>query len=236
MVSLGAGRDDIGLWQHLAPPGTAARWGELFKLAYQKYGVSLRITPGWNVYRPLNIQRIYRARLGIYAAVPGTSSHGGVYQGRESMAIDVANWRDLGETQTQAWSRFVALCRLVGFTTNFVTPTELWHIGDFDPWTVPQFAAVVIKPFPTPEPKEEDTPMLGRFTYQRSDGVTVRVVHGEGYFEEHADSAILNADINVSLNLPAATPWPSMPELYRDVVYRSTLATRTGTAGPHRAP
>lgn len=152
MEVLGSGWDRYGQWYHLAPPGTAARWRELVRLAREKYGVTLRVTPGWNIYRPLRIQYAYRRDLGVWAAVPGTSSHGGVYDGREFMAIDVQNWGDLG------WARFVALCRIVGFMVNFVTPTELWHIGDPSPWSVPAFAAINVKPLTItqPEPEEDD--------------------------------------------------------------------------------
>lgn len=138
--------------QHYLPAGTCARWQELQRLAWEKYGVWLVITPGWNGYRPLNIQVQYRAELGIWAAVPGTSSHGLTYQGRDCAAIDVNNWQSLAPgNQSLAWARFVALCRLVGFTIDFVTPQELWHIGDFDPFTIPAFAAINIKPIPVEE-------------------------------------------------------------------------------------
>lgn len=117
---------------HYLPPGTAARWRWLVAQAWLKYGVLLRITIGWNGYRPYVIQVEYRNRLGIWAAVPGLSSHGLVYRGQEVAAIDVDNWAVLG------WARFSALCRLAGFTVDFVTPQELWHIGDFnDIWVVP---------------------------------------------------------------------------------------------------
>jgi hypothetical protein len=162
MVNLGSGWDKYGQWFHLAPPGTAARWQELVRLAHEKYGVRLRVTPGWNIYRPLRIQYLYRADLGIWAAVPGTSSHGGEYQGRECCAIDVQNWGDLG------WARFVALCRIVGLTVNFVKPQELWHVGDFNPWTVPQFAAINIKPLPIIQPEPEEDEM--GFYYGPTDG------------------------------------------------------------------
>lgn len=156
MVTIGSGWDDIGQWFHKGPPGTIARWQEMVRLAVEKYGVRLRVTPGWNIYRPLSIQRVYRDRLGVYAAVPGYSSHGGEFQGRECCAIDVQNWGDLAPGNASlAWSRFVALCRIVGFTVDFVTPQELWHVGDFNPWSVPQFASITIKPIPVP-PLEED--------------------------------------------------------------------------------
>ena len=120
--------------EHYLPAGTAARWLWLVATCLAKYGVLLRITPGWNGYRPYDIQVEYRADLGIWAAVPGYSSHGLIYRGQQVAAIDVDNWAEVG------WSRFKALCRLAGFTVDFVTPQELWHIGDFnDIWTPPAF-------------------------------------------------------------------------------------------------
>ncbi|QNA93270.1 MULTISPECIES: hypothetical protein [unclassified Microbacterium] len=139
--------------KHYLPAGTAARWRWLQRQAWEKYRVWLIITPGWNAYRPYNIQVEYREDLGIWAAVPGWSSHGLIYQGRSCAAIDVANWGDLG------WARFKALCRLAGFTVDFVSPQELWHIGDFnDIWAVPAFAATPIKPVPAPAPEPELPP------------------------------------------------------------------------------
>jgi hypothetical protein len=156
--------------QHYLPTGTAARWKEMQRLAWEKYGVWLLISPGWNAYRPLNIQVQYREELGIWAAVPGYSSHGLVYLGRDCAAIDVFNWRSLAPgNEILAWSRFVALCRLVGFTVDFVTPREQWHIGDFDPFTIPAFASIVINPdttaTPVPEEDEMQAPIIaGRDT------------------------------------------------------------------------
>ncbi|WP_137845362.1 hypothetical protein [Microbacterium sp. 2FI] len=141
LVALGSGRDADGTWKHLAPPGTAARWNWLRATGRAKYGVTLRVTPGWNLFRPLDIQFLYRRRLGIMAAQPGFSSHGGVFRGRDCMAIDVQNWGDLAPGNSfTAWARFVALCRLAGFQVDFVKPRETWHIGDFDPWKVPAAA------------------------------------------------------------------------------------------------
>lgn len=142
LVALGRGRDRDGVWKHLAPPGTAARWNFLTATARAKYGVALRITPGWNLFRPFDVQVRYRDRLGIMAAVPGFSSHGGVFNGRDCMAIDVQNWGDLAPgNSAAAWTRFVALCRVSGFRVDFVKPRETWHVGDFDPWRVPAAAA-----------------------------------------------------------------------------------------------
>jgi hypothetical protein len=148
MVEIGRGYDRYGLWKHLLPAGTLRRWRYLVALALRKYGVVLYITAGWNAYRPLWVQRLYRTALGIWAAIPGTSSHGGLYNGRLCMAVDVANWRDLAPgDESLAWARFKALCRLAGFTVDFVTPQELWHIGDQnDIWAAP--ASLEVTPLP----------------------------------------------------------------------------------------
>lgn len=131
----------LGPEQYL-PPGTAARWQWLVRTALEKYGILLVISPGWNGYRPYDEQVRAREELGIWAAVPGYSSHGLIYNGQQVAAIDVYNWGELG------WARFKALCRLAGFTVDFVSPQELWHIGDFnDIWTVPEFT------------KEDDMPL-----------------------------------------------------------------------------
>lgn len=142
------GRFPLSMLVHLGgkvylPAGTAARWRWLVAQALVKYGVELYITPGWNGYRPFDVQVQYRKDLGIWAATPGYSSHGLIYRGQLVAAIDVANWRDLAPgNEALAWTRFKALCRLAGFTVDFVSPQELWHIGDFnDVWTPPGFAA-----------------------------------------------------------------------------------------------
>lgn len=124
--------------EHYLPRGTATRWRWMVDTCLAKYGVQLRITPGYNAYRPLWVQRDYKRLLGKWAAAPGHSSHGLTYKGRDFAAIDVQNWADVG------WGRFAALCRMAGFKTNFVSPQELWHIGDPDPYSVPgiQISAV----------------------------------------------------------------------------------------------
>lgn len=151
-------------------PSLNARWNEGVRLGVEKYGVRLYITGdidglgGWNGYRPYDPQVAYRRHYGIMAAVPGTSSHGGVYRGQEVFAVDVANWRDLAPgNESLAWARFVSLMRIVGLTVDFVSPRELWHVGDFNPaWTVPTFGAVAVNPSTTNRPvrKEDDMTVM----------------------------------------------------------------------------
>lgn len=148
------------------PPGTLARWNWAVQQAKAKYGVTLRITGQhssawntWNGYRPFSAQILYRNAYGIMAAYPGTSSHGGTYRGKEMFAIDVDNWAELG------WARFAAIMRLAGLTVDFVSPQELWHVGDMNNvWAIPAFASggsgSAINPGtpskPAPETKRED--------------------------------------------------------------------------------
>lgn len=141
------------------PPGTYLRWLWMRDRAIARYGITLRITSqystawnAWNGYRPLAAQRMYRDAYGVMAAVPGTSSHGGTWGGREVFAIDVDNWMDL------SWSQFSGLAHEAGFTTDFVTPSEKWHIGDFNnPWVTPSFAGGgAAIPEPEAENDEED--------------------------------------------------------------------------------
>lgn len=148
-------------------PSLNARWDEMVRLALEKYGVRLYITGdidglgGWNVYRPIGPQRNYRRYYGIRAAEPGKSSHGGKYRGQEVFAADIANVDALAPgNPSLARARLTALARAVGLTVNFVTPTEWWHVGDFNPpWTAPSFGAVAINPGTTNRPapvSEED--------------------------------------------------------------------------------
>lgn len=153
------------------PPGTAARFAWAFDMAYQKYGIRLRFTPGrdglggWNGFRPLSAQKLYRKHYGIMAAVPGFSTHGGNVNGREVFAADIDNWAELG------WARFAAIMRLAGLAVDFVKPREQWHVGDFNnPWWIPAFAsggggsAVAPPPAPKPAPPESEEDDMPRNT------------------------------------------------------------------------
>lgn len=147
-------------------PSLNARWNEMVRLGLAKYGVRLWITGdvdglgGWNGYRPILPQRRYRAHYGLMAAYPGTSSHGGKFKGREVFAVDVANVDDLAPgNPSLARGRLTALAKAVGLTVNFVTPTEWWHVGDFNnAWSAPAFGAVAINPGTTNKPAPVEPP------------------------------------------------------------------------------
>ncbi|WP_336630035.1 MULTISPECIES: hypothetical protein [unclassified Microbacterium] len=85
------------------------------------------------------------------AAYPGTSSHGGNYNGVESGAVDYGNWGDVGRAV------FFDLARRAGFQPGYFDgtggkPDEPWHVIDWSPWDVPATPAPV-----APEQSKEDT-------------------------------------------------------------------------------
>lgn len=143
---------------------TARRWNNLVADVKRNEGVTLRITQGQfpNAYRDLAGQkkaRTYWCALGACnnAAYPGTSSHGGEYRGKDSMAVDVTNWMELGKT------KFYRYARKHGFTPG-VFDWEPWHLVDWNPWVMPDSSGggeskPVPEPVPpvvVPEEEEED--------------------------------------------------------------------------------
>jgi len=193
-------------------PSLNARWNEMVRLSLAKYGVRLYITGdvdglgGWNVYRNRPAQRRYRAHYGNMAAVEGTSSHGGVYRGKQTFALDISNYLDLAPgNKSLAQARLTALAKLVGLTVNFVTPTEWWHVGDFNnAWVAPTFGQVTVNPGTTNKPKptdaseEEDDEMKG--AYFTRNGQTIYALFNEvsGFYVEYQGT---NPDNNNAIAL-----------------------------------
>ncbi|MEZ5110931.1 MAG: hypothetical protein R2732_05450 [Microbacteriaceae bacterium] len=134
LVRVGAGSNADGYWEHLLPAGTLRKHLALVALGKARSGRTLTITSGWNAYRPLPAQRVARAnacargRCGD-AATPGTSSHGGEYQGADAIAIDYSNWGAVFGTR----QAFYDACRQVGLEPG-VFSWEPWHVIDRDPW------------------------------------------------------------------------------------------------------
>lgn len=121
--------------QHLLTPGTAAKLAALVALVQQRHGVTLRVTAGPNAYRWYQAQvdmRAEKCAIGRCedAADPGTSSHGGSYQGADSMAVDIDNWAEIGQ------DAFYQACRDVGLAPGVIS-WEPWHVIDYNPWAVP---------------------------------------------------------------------------------------------------
>ncbi|AXC37916.1 endolysin [Microbacterium phage Jacko] len=181
------GRYPLNLFVHRGgdlylSPSLNARWNEAVRIGLEKYGVRLYITGpssrGWdgaNGYRWYERQVTYKNAFGEWAASPGTSSHGGVYRGQEVFAVDVSNWANLAPgNRSLAWSRFVAIMKAVGLTTDFVSPREEWHVGDFNnAWVVPTFGNTTVKPGTTNKPKPatetyEEYDMEMNYIYNRT--------------------------------------------------------------------
>ncbi|MBB3158210.1 hypothetical protein FHS07_001906 [Microbacterium proteolyticum] len=132
LIEIGSGRNEDGEWKHLLPRSTARKVARLIKIGEERRGRTLAITPGYNCYRPRLWQKLARQQACARgrcndAAVEGTSSHGGEYQGRDSIAIDFANWLWVWGSR----EAFYAACREVGLTPG-VFDWEPWHVCDFD--------------------------------------------------------------------------------------------------------
>lgn len=124
-----------GNWFWGLTPGTYARHLALVALAHEKTGRVLSPSDGWGTYRPYDAQVIARRVFGNGAAVPGTSSHGGFWEGRETLAIDYSNWSFVYGGDRAA---FYADCRAVGLTPGMIEPRrgypdEPWHVIDLNP-------------------------------------------------------------------------------------------------------
>lgn len=142
--------------EHYATPATAQRLKNLIADVKANEGVTLRVTGGPNIYRNLKWQNFYWDVLPFpQAARPGTSSHGGEYQGRDAMAADIDNWAEIGK------DKFYRYARKHGFTPGIFS-WEPWHIVDFNPWVMPEVSgggsdgSAKPKPPITPEEQEED--------------------------------------------------------------------------------
>lgn len=125
-----------GAWVHSLPPSTYRKHLALVAIAKRSTGRDLKIGVGWCAYRPLGPQKMLKKRFGIMAATPGTSSHGGLWEGRQVMAIDYSNWSSVYGGDRAAWFRDV---RAAGFVPDMISPRrgypdEPWHVIDYEPW------------------------------------------------------------------------------------------------------
>lgn len=167
LITFNSGWDDLGYWEHQWPAHTLALHNALVARAAARRAAAglpplpLRLQAGWTAYRPLQWQKTYRAILGLGAADPGKSSHGGTFEGAQTMAGDYAwqsVYRDCGGRDA-----FFADCRAVGLAPGMIMasrgyPDEDWHVIDPDPWgAVPAFASTTEF---NPYKSEEDDDML----------------------------------------------------------------------------
>lgn len=140
LISFGSGRDKDGrYYEWLLPPRTYRKHVALVELGRQRSGRTLRPSVGYSCYRPLDEQHYARSVHGIYAATPGTSSHGGDWSGPptgwrkvDAAAIDYSNYIEVFGSE----EAFFDACRRVGLTPKGIWPPafprEAWHVIDLD--------------------------------------------------------------------------------------------------------
>lgn len=237
------GRFPLSLFVHRGgniylTPSLNARWDEMVRLALEKYRVRLWITGdidglgGWNGYRPWDAQGRYKNHYGRGAAAQGFSSHGGVYQGREVFALDIGNVDALAPGNASlAHARLTALAQAVGLTVNFVSPSEWWHVGDFNnAWVVPTFGTPAINHHTTNVPEEDDM----KATYIYSIGLkgqrnAIYAIAGNGMVERwDSKDGVYNTEVAAAFDL--AGPPVQVTESQFDVTMQALAQVRTGTA------
>jgi hypothetical protein len=145
-----------GDWFHGFTPGTYARHLALVARAKARTGRDLYLSSGWSSYRPMHAQEIARRIWGNGAAWPGTSSHGGFWEGRETLAGDYGNWAWVYENHGGR-AAFYEDCRAVGLTPGMIEPSrgypdEPWHVIDLNPRNAPAPAGDSATPFPQEDP------------------------------------------------------------------------------------
>lgn len=146
LVVFRRGRNNTdGDWYWGLTPATYARHLALVKRARDRTGRVLEPGDGWSTVRPMPAQVIARRIYGNGAAVPGTSSHGGFWEGQETLAIDYSNWLWVYNGNRNA---FYEDCRAVGLSPGMIEPRrgypdEPWHVIDLNPRSaVPAFDGV----------------------------------------------------------------------------------------------
>jgi hypothetical protein len=153
--------DTDGDWYHALSPAAYARHLALVHRAYVRTGRVLEITDGFGAYRPIAAQILARNLYGLGAADPGKSSHGGTFEGAQTLAADYGNWAWVYEDHG-GFAAFAEDCAAVGAWAGAITPArgyplEEWHVIFPDPWgAVPTFEGVTDF---TPEQSEEDDDM-----------------------------------------------------------------------------
>ena len=146
-----------GDWYWGFTPGTYARHLALLNLAFRNTGRWLSPTDGWSTVRPMHAQHIARRIFGNGAAWPGTSSHGGFWEGRETLACDYGNWSWV-YANAGGRAAFYRDCRAVGLSPGLISrergyPDEPWHVIDLNPRRAAAPASAGSTPF-TPKPAE----------------------------------------------------------------------------------
>ncbi|WP_137843869.1 hypothetical protein [Microbacterium sp. 2FI] len=193
LVLLASGTNEHGYWEHLLSPASAARHRALVARAKARTGRTLAMGPGYSAYRPYDNQVLARKLYGLGAALPGTSSHGGRWEDRETLAMDYANW---------AWvyanhggqAAFFEDARAVGLAPGMIMrsrgyPDEPWHVIDLNPWS-PVPATAGSTELLTEAPIENrDIVMRTIYDTDNTNDATRRAAVGELTFEVQGPAA-----------------------------------------------
>ena len=162
LITTKRGYDADGEWKHQFTVGSLAKWNALRARAHARTGRWLELSSGYSVYRPLEAQVRYRKIYGTGAAVPRSSSHGGRWEGKDTLAFDVGNWAWVYAHFSNPRAAFYEDCRAVGLAPGLIHPSrgngypdEPWHVIDFEPFKIPSNSGGN-----TAKPRLEDDEML----------------------------------------------------------------------------
>ena len=199
LITFNVGYDGDGLWKHQLSAATYAKHLALVGRARQRTGRLLRLGTGWTAYRPIGPQETYRDRYGNGAAVPGTSSHGGIWEGRQTLAMDYGNWSYVYDGDVSA---FYADCRAVGLAPGLISaargyPDEPWHVIDLNPWAAVAGGSTTSEENEMSARAEEQIDALYKATFGPNNGETATTkplgwtnIHGDVQTAEYGSLPI----------------------------------------------
>lgn len=156
LIVFGSGQSPVdGYFEWRLPRATLRRLRALIARAKARTGRTLTPSQGWSTDRPYHIQVLAKKIHGILAATPGRSSHGGVFEGAQTMAVDLGNWAWVYQNHG-GYAAFEQDFRAEGFAKLPAGryPREDHHIIDYNPWDdEPEFGGVALSG------EEEDMPL-----------------------------------------------------------------------------
>ncbi len=160
--------------EHWATAGTKAKIDALIADIWKTEGVRVWVTSGPNIYRDLANQKFTKRYFisigkGWQAAYPGTSSHGGEFEGKDALAVDFSGYGTLGI------GKWYAYLRKHGFEAGYFNgkngrPYEPWHAIDWEPYRkVAAPTSTPSEPAVVPEEDEDDMSTI-RYVHRAEPG------------------------------------------------------------------
>ncbi len=221
-VVLATGTDSNGYWEFRCTPAFAARWKLAKAYAEERFGRTIYIRPGWNIYRPLFSQEIARRNACAQgncngAAVPRSSSHGGNWNGRDCLAVDV-------DPNGLTWAQVDEAMIYAGFAAGLITERisgikggEPWHyilFGDNAFGAVP--AGLDATPFEEDDMQLSDRLSVPGGTITVAEGLSAAFVVKQALFD--GGSSMQDGGRSVSFSLANLTvfadqTWRGVSEL-----------------------